>query len=187
MSIIMSNMGNLVEQLVPKQKDVKYWLNIFLIILAAVGLPGILVALSFITGVRYLIVAAFFVLLFCIYGVWFFVTSLRVDYEYACLGSVLRVDRIIARRRRKPLIKFDIKSVSDFFRYDDREMGSRKISKVYRASAKEFSEENYVLIFRHEARGECALIFTPNEQMLEAIKPYFSAELKKKLYFSKQS
>ena len=183
----MSNMGNLVEQTVRKEKDAKYWLNIFLIILAALGLPGILVALSFITGVRYLIVAAFFVSLFCIYGVWFFVSSLKVDYEYACLGSVLRFDRIIASRRRKPIVKFDIKSVTDFFPYDDHEMGKRKIAKVYRASAKEFSEENYVAVFRHEARGECAVIFTPNEEMLEAIRPYFSAELKKKLYFSNKS
>ena len=180
-------MGNLVEQIVRKEKDAKYWLNIFLIILAAVGLPGILVALSFITGVRYLIVAAFFVSLFCIYGVWFFVSSLKVDYEYACLGSTLRFDRIIASRRRKPIVKFDIKSVTDFFPYDDHEMGKRKIAKVYRASAKEFSEENYVAVFRHDARGECAVIFTPNEEMLEAIRPYFSAELKKKLYFSNKS
>lgn len=180
-------MENLVEQVVKKEKDFKYYLNICLLVLAALGIPGIFVMLSFITGVRYLIVVAFFLLLFSVYGLWWAISSLKVDYEYACLSSTLRFDKVIAKRRRKPIIKFDIKSATDFFPYDDKEMGKRKISKVYRASAKEFSEENYVILFRHEARGECAVIFTPNEQLLEAIRPYFSAELKKKLYFSKQS
>ncbi len=177
----------LVEQVVHKEKDVKYRLNTFLIILAAVGIPGFFILLSFITGLHYLIVVAFFALLFCIYGLWFFISSLNVDYEYSCLGSVLRFDKIIAKRRRRPIVRFDIKSVTDFFSYDDKEMGKRKIAKVFRASAKEFSKENYVLVFRHDARGECAVIFTPNETMLNAIKPYFTPELKKKLYFSNKS
>lgn len=180
-------MENLVEQVVPKEKDVKYYLNVCLLVLAAIGIPGIFVLLSFITGVQYLIIVAFFLLLFSAYGLWFFISSLKVDYEYSCLSSTLRFDKVIAKRRRKPIVKFDIKSVSDFFQYDDKEMGKRKISKVYRASAKEFSENNYVAVFRHEARGECAVIFTPNEKLLEAIKPYFSAEMKKKLYFSNKS
>ena len=184
MTTAMSNI--LVEQVVPKEKDAKYRMNIILILLAAIGLPAILVVISFLTGVQYLIIVAFFILLFCIYGVWFFITSLKVDYEYACLGSTLRFDKVIAKRRRKPIVKIDLKSVTDFFRYDDKEMGKRKIAKVYRASAKEFSTDNYVAVYRHEARGECAVIFTPNEEMLEAIRPYFSAELKKKLFLEKK-
>lgn len=181
-----ADMDGLVEQVVRKEKDLKYYLNFFLIIFAAIGIPAIMVFFGLVTGPRYLIVAAFFASLFCIYGVWFFVTSLKVDYEYAALGSSLRFDRVIAKRRRKPIIKFDIKSASDFFRYTDEEMSKHKFSKVYRASAREFSEDNYVMVFRHEARGECAVIFTPSETMIEAIKPFFSAELKKKLYFNKK-
>lgn len=177
----------MVEQVVRKEKDVKYYLNVFLLVFAAIGLPGIFVLISFLTGVQYLIIVAFFILMFSLYGLWFFVSSLKVDYEYSCLGSSMRFDKVIAKRRRKPIVKFDIKSVSDFFPYDDKEMGKRKISKVYRASAKEFSEENYVAVFRHEARGECAVIFTPNDKILEAMKPFFSAEMKKKLFFSKKS
>lgn len=176
----------LVEQVVKKEKDVKYYINIFLIFLAAIGLPAILVALAFIINLHYLVVVAFFALLFCIYGVWFFVTSLKVDYEYSCLGSTMRFDKVIAKRRRKPIVRFDIKSVTDFFQYNDREMAKRKFSKVYRASAKEFSEENYVVVFRHEARGKCAVIFTPNEKILGAMKPYFSAELRKQLFLEKK-
>ena len=180
-------MDNLVEQVVKKEKDAKYTLNVFLIIFAAIGIPTFIVVLAFIVKVYYLIVAAFFVFLFCLYGVWFFISSLKVEYEYACLDNIMRFDKIIAKRRRKPIVRFDIKSVTDFFRYSDEEMDRHRISKVFRASAKEFSEENYVAVFRHEARGKCAVIFTPNEKILDAMKLHFSAELKKKLYFNKQS
>lgn len=185
MKAVMDN--SLIEQVVKKEKDVRFYLNIFLIVFAAVGIPAILVLIGIWINLHYMFMVAFFASLFCIYGLWFFISSLRVDYEYACLQSTMRFDKIIAKRRRKSIVKFDIKSISDFFRYSDEEMSKRKIKKVYRASAKEFSEDNYVAVFRNEARGQCAVIFTPNENILAAMKPYFNAELKKKLYFSKQS
>lgn len=178
--------NTLIEQVVKKEKDVRYFLNLFLLILAAVGIPAILVLIGIWINLHYMFMVAFFASLFCIYGLWFFISSLRVDYEYACLLSTMRFDKIIAKRRRKPIVRFDIKSVSDFFRYSDQEMSKRRIKKIYRASAREFSEDNYVAVFRSEARGLCAVIFTPNEQILEAMKPYFNAELKKQLYLSKK-
>ena len=182
-----TDMDILVEQVVKKEKNVKYYLNIFLIILAAIGIPAILVFFGLVTGPQYLIMVAFFALLFCIYGAWFFISSLKVDYEYACLSSVLRVDKVIAKRRRKPVVKLDVKTVTDFFPYSDEEMNKHKIRKVYNAGAKEFSEDNYVAVFRNDARGLCALIFTPNEEFRNAMAPFFSAEMKKKLFFNKKS
>lgn len=177
----------LVEQVVKKEKDVKYYLNILLIILGAIGIPMFLVVLALLIDLHYLVVVAFFALLFCIYGAWFFISSLKVDYEYSCLGNTMRFDKVIAKRRRKPIIRIDLKSVTDFFPYSDEEMSKRRIGRVYRASAREFSEENYVLVFRSDERGKRVVIFTPNEKIIEAMKPHFSAELKKKLYFGKKS
>ena len=65
-------------------------------------------------------------------------------------------------------------------------MSSRKFNKVYHVSGKEFSEENYVACFHNEAKGKCAIIFTPNEKLLEGMKPYFSNELRKKLFLNKE-
>lgn len=180
-------MNELHEQVVPKAKDAKYGLKIALIIVAAIGIPTFIACLSFITNLMYFFVVAFFVFLFCIYGVWFFITSLKVDYEYAFLSSVLRVDKVIAKRRRKKILKIDVKNFNDIFPFDDKEMGSRKFKKIYRACANEFSEDNYVACFHIESRGNCALIFTPNEEFLNAMKPYFSADLKKKLFLNNKN
>ena len=179
-------MNELHEQVVPRAKTAKYVLKIALIIAGAIGIPAFLVCLSFITGLMYLIIVAFFASLFCIYGLWFFISSMKVEYEYAFLSSTLRVDKIIAKRRRRKILKIDVKSIDDFFRFDDKEMGSRKFKKIYRACEYEFSEDNYVACFHTEARGQCALLFTPNEEFVNAIKPYFSAELRKKLFLSQK-
>ena len=174
--------NQLVEQVVKKHKGVKYRLNVALIILGAVAIPGIFVALAYIIDLPYLIYIGLFASFFCIYGVWFFITSLRVDYEYSFLPSVLRIDKVIAKRKRRPVVKVDVKLFDDFFPYSDKEMGKQKFGKVYSAGAQEFSEENYVAVYHNEAKGRIAIIFTPNEELISAMKPHFNSNLRKQLF-----
>ena len=179
-------MDNLIEQVVPKAKGAGYGIKIVLIILVALGLPATLVIIAKLTGIAYLAVIAGFVLLFTAYGAWYFITSLKVEYEYSFLSSTLRIDKIIAKRRRRPIVKADVRKFDDFFPYSDSEMNRHKFNKVYRASTKEFSEENYVAAYHDEAKGKCAILFTPNEKLLAEMKPYFNNELRKKLFVNKQ-
>lgn len=178
-------MDSLVEQVVKKQKDVRYYINLGLIIFALIAIPATFIVLAYLVA-AYLIYVALFLLLFCIYGAWFLITSLRVEYEYAFLSSTLRIDRIINKRKRKPIVKVDVKTVDDIFPYTDEKMSAHKFTKVYRASATEFSPENYVISFHSEAKGRCAIIFTPNEELLAAMKPYFNNELRKQLFLEKR-
>lgn len=176
----------LIEQVVPKAKGAGYGVKIALIILIALGIPATLVIIAKLTSIAYLAVIAGFILLFTAYGAWHFITSLNVEYEYAFLSATLRIDKIIAKRRRRPVIKIDVRKFDDLFRYDDKEMTRRQFNKVYRASTKEFSEENYVASFHDEAKGKCAILFTPNEKLLEGMKPYFNNDLRKQLFLNKQ-
>lgn len=178
--------NNLIEQVVPKAKDAGYGIKVALIIIAALGIPAALVVIAELTKIAYLAVIAMFVLLFTAYGAWFFITSLKVEYEYAFLSATLRIDKIIAKRRRRAIVKVDVRKFDDFFSYDDKEMTAHKFNKVYRASTKEFSSENYVASYHDEAKGKCAILFTPNEELLKEMKPYFSNELRKKLFLNKQ-
>ena len=175
-----------VEQVVKKDKSVKYYLNITLIIVAAIAIPGVLIALAYIVDLPYLIYLALFAFLFCIYGVWFFITSLRVEYEYAFLPSTLRVDKVISKRKRKSVLKVDVKSFDDFFPYSDKEMSAQRYAKVYNVAGREFSDDNYVAVYHSEAKGKTAVIFTPNEQLIEAMKPFFNNNLRKKLFTEKR-
>ncbi|MBQ4238949.1 MAG: hypothetical protein II698_06550 [Ruminococcus sp.] len=179
-------MDTLIEQVVPKSKNAGYGVKIALIILIAIAIPATFVIIAKITGIAYLAVIGMFLLLFTAYGAWYFITSLKVEYEYSFLSSTLRIDKIIAKRRRRAIVKVDVRKFDDFFPYSDKEMNSHKFNKVYRASTKEFSEENYVAAYHDEAKGKCAILFTPNDKLLAEMKPYFNNELRKKLFVNKQ-
>ncbi|WP_407385409.1 DUF6106 family protein [Ruminococcus sp.] len=179
-------MDNLIEQVVPKSRGVAYGFKIALIILIALGIPITLVVIAKMTQIAYLAVIAGFVLLFTIYGAWYFITSLKVEYEYAFLSSTLKIDKVIAKRRRRAIVKVDVKRFDDFFPYTDSEMNKHRFNKVYHAATKDFAKENYVACYHDEAKGKCAIVFTPNERLLAEMKPYFGNDLRKKLFLNKQ-
>ena len=178
--------NTLIEQVAPKERTAKYGVNIALIILGAITIPSVFIIIALITRFAYMAYIGLFLFLFTAYGAWYFISSLKVEYEYAFLSSTLRIDKIIAKRKRRAILKVDVRTFDDFFPYNDKEMDKHRFNKVYHAAAKEFSEENYVASFRSEAKGRCALIFTPNEKLIEGMKPYFDNELRKKLFLAKK-
>lgn len=174
-------MDNLVEQVVKRKKNGKYYMNVFLIIFATIAIPGLLFALGFIYQ-AYFVYISIFVFLFCVYGAWFFITSLKIEYEYSSLGGTFRVDKIVAKRNRKKVLKFDLKIVDEIFHYTDEEMAKRKFNKVFSVGAQEYSEDNCVIVFQSEAKGKCAVVFTPNEKMLNGIRPYLKHDVIRAFY-----
>lgn len=178
-------MDNLVEQVVKVEKNGKYYLNIVLIILSAILIPTSLIALAFIIKQAYIIYIALFLGLFCIYFAWIFITGLNIEYEYSFLGGTFRVDKIIAKRNRKNVLKIDVKLIDDIFKYSDEEMSKRKFNKIYNVGVNAYSDENYVFTFNSEARGKCAVVFSPKERLLDSIRPYLKHDVSKKLYLSK--
>ena len=175
-------MDILVEQVVKKNKNSKYWLNIFLIIFGAILIPVGLTILSLILKKAYVFYIALFAALFCVYGAWMLVTGQNIEYEYATLSGTFRADKIIAKRNRKNIVKIDIKTIDDMFKYSDKEMASRKFNKVYYAGAQEYSDENYVVTFVSEAKGKCALVFSPKEKILEGMRPYLRHDIVRKMF-----
>lgn len=178
-------MDNLVEQVVKKEKNAKYYMNIVLILLCAVLIPVSLIVLALIIKQAYVVYIALFAGLFCIYFAWLFITGLNIEYEYSSLSGTFRVDKIIAKRNRKNVIKLDVKLIDDIFKYNDEEMTKGKFNKVYHVGTTDYSKDNYVLTFRSEAKGKCAIVFSPKEKTLDGIRPYLKHEVARKLYLMK--
>ncbi len=178
-------MDGLVEQVVKPEKNAKYYIKIILIILIALLIPATFIVVAEIIKLGYLIYIALFSLFFCIYGVWYFITSLRIEFEYALLSSTFKVDKIIAKRKRKKVLKVDVKRFSDMFRYDDKQMSKYRFTKVYNVGKKEFSDDNFVAIYDDEAKGRTAIIFSPKEELLEGMRPYLSREIIKKVFYNR--
>ncbi len=175
-------MDNLVEQVVKRAKNAKYYIKAFAIITMAILIPVTFVVLALALTRGYFLTLAFFSLLICGYGMWFFISSLKVEYEYAMLSGVFRVDKIIAKRNRKKVVKVELKIIDSIFRYSDDEMSKRTFNKVYHLGSKDYSDDNYVLTYTTEAKGKCAIVFSPDEKMLDSFKPFLKREVYKEFY-----
>ena len=99
----------LYEQVVRRERTPKYGLTVALIILGVIGVPAIIFTISIVAKIPYLNIVALFIFVLAIYFGWYLITSLNVEYEYAFLSSTLRVDKVIAKRGRKKVVKLDVK------------------------------------------------------------------------------
>lgn len=175
-----------VEQLVKKEKKLRDRLITVCIILCVVLLPFACIALAFITNIYYFIMVAFFVLIAAVYGAWYFITAQNIEYEYSVTNNNLTVDKVIAKRKRKRIVSFDIKKIEEMGRFDDKDYEKRKYDKLLFASATDFGEDVYAAAFYIEKYGKCLLLFSPNEKVLEAMRPYLKREIVVSLFYKKK-
>lgn len=166
-------MDNLIEQVVKKNKTPAYYAKIVLIILVAVLVPTTLMtlaALQIITA--YFIYIAVFLIPIAVYVSYILITSLDIEYEYTLLGSTFSVDKIIHKRKRKLIVKVELNDAKELVKYEDKILDDKKIHKVYFLANKDYDKENHVLFYRSEARGNCAIIFKPKEELLKYMNIY---------------
>lgn len=115
-----------------------------------------------------------------LYGGYYLVTNLDVEYEYIFTNGELDVDKIIAQRKRKRLCSVRIGAAVEFGQVED---GSNTdgAETYVRASADDEDQTDYFIRLNHKSLGDTVLIFTPNEEMLGLIKPYVPRNIRAKL------
>lgn len=177
-------MSQLIEQVVKKNKTAKEVIITVVIVLAAVLIPFTIALVGILIAQYYLLYCAFFALCFTIYGAWYFISSLNYEFEYAVLDGTLRVDKVIAKRKRKKVIKLEVREISEFNKVKDLNEVDGKYSKVYNALGDEKCDRIFTAQF-HNVKGDCLLIFSPNDKMLNAMRPYFAREIATKIYLNK--
>lgn len=140
----------------------------FALIIAGISVCG---AILMLTG----LVAPHFFLLgvmisgFIIYGVFYVLKDMDIEYEYLYTNGDLDIDKIMGQRKRKRLVTVEIHNVTAFGKYtDDVEFDDDRT--IVDASTG-FEEEHWYMAFTSKKYGDCYLIFTPNSDMLDVIIP----------------
>ena len=105
----------------------------------------------------------------CIYGGYYLISSMNVEYEYIITNGEMDIDKIIAKRKRKRLITAKVSSFEKFGPVNGADQ-SGNFTTILASSGD--SEEDYYADLRHSAYGQVRIIFSPNEKVLEAIKPF---------------
>ncbi len=137
----------------------------------------------------WLIPVALLILAFGCYGAWYLIANRNIEYEYICVQGEMTVDKIIGKRKRKKMLKFDVKSIDDMGKWlEVADSFDKKKFKdnIYHASIHESSELTYYVVLHDMvSKKHCLLLFSPNEKTLETMKPFLKRELKVKLFTKK--
>lgn len=178
-------MDTFIEQLVNKKRTGMDIVKTIIIIVLAILIPLGFVALGFVIN-PYLIVVGFFVFLLLIYFAWYLIVSLNQEFEYAITNDNITVDKVIAKRRRKKVLDMNINEFDDFAKVSSGNFDNKKFAKYYIACDDMNNENNYGATFNSETYGSSVLIFTPNEKVIDSIKPHLNIALRRKLMKEEQ-
>ncbi len=154
------------EQLVKKPVDSQDKIKTALVLVGSLLLAIIVVLLfNILIGSVMMLVALIFAGLIMWGGYWL-TGEFSVEYEYCYSNGELSVDKIINQRRRKSMCSVDLKRADAFYKNPAKLPDATVISAVGEL------EDKYAISYNDPTYGPSVLVFTPDEKMLDAIKPY---------------
>ncbi len=112
-----------------------------------------------------------------IYGGYYLITNLIIEYEYILTNGDLDIDKIVAQRSRKRLATLDLGSAVEFGVADSGlRIGPNET--LIKASGNDSRQTDYYIRLNHSSLGNTVLIFTPSEEMLELVRNCLPRNLK---------
>ena len=162
-----------VEQIVKKEASGK---TVALKALIGLGAAAICVISVFLMLIGFAI--ALFIALGALYGAYYLMTNLDIEYEYIVTNGEIDVDKIIAQRKRKRLLTVKAANFEHFGKLADAENIKQGVTIINAEGTSANASESYYAEFTHPAYGNVRLVFTPEEKVIEALKPYFSRNLR---------
>lgn len=165
------------EYIVKKQKNAADFAKIAGIILGGLVLIFILMLFMRFVGSLFLLLAAA-----VIYGMYYFISSQSIEFEYIVTNGELDIDKIIARRRRKRLVSVDSKDFEYFAPYSEkysREYSAQDINKKINAAGT-LNADNVFFAVYHKNNEKICLIFQPTEKMVKE----FSLRTPRSVFFT---
>lgn len=176
-----------IEQLVKKKRTIKDNIIFITVIALVILVPVVLCVLAknqIVTA--YFIYIAMFILCFGIWFIWLIRSNQNVEFEYQMVQDTLVVSKIIAKRKRKEVTKVDVKLFDILDKGNDDSVSKMKFTKVFNACVDLSKEdEAYYAVYNHPGYGKCALIFNPNEKILNSMKPYLKKDIVLKLFYKR--
>lgn len=164
----------------PKQIIIKI-ISLLLLFIVPIGCAMLSIPLN----LSYMFVIAFFLFIIGIYVVWYVWNIQRVDFEYSANSGTLDISKIIALRKRKRLCKLQINDIEILTKNQSKIDNMRFQKQIIAAGDVDNKEETYYAVFNSSAYGKTLLVFSPNEQILNAMKPNLKRELWVDLFYKK--
>lgn len=160
-----------IEQLVQKKSGPRD----YLLIVGAVLIGALVIFLS----ILFLLPLVIFVLAAVCYGVYVLIISRNVEFEYSVTNGDITIDKIIAKRKRKRIISVDAHAVEEMGKYDPEKLRSKNFDARIFSSETKNGTDAWYLCAHHSERGNVLVIFSPNEKVLNSIRPFLQRQVAK--------
>ena len=161
-----------VEQIVKKKMESKEKIMAVGIAVAAVVVCFFIFLFS-----QYLMAFTLVLVAGAIFGAYWLITNMNLEFEYAITNGDITVDKIIARRRRKRVVSIDAKDVEAMGKYRVSEHISKSYDQRMIAARDANDTDAWYITFHHRVHGHVLLVFSPNDRTLEAIKPFLKRQV----------
>ncbi len=177
-----------IEQLVKKKRTIRDRIIFIMVILFVVLIPvsALLMVHVFGKNVGYFAYISIFLFFFGIWFIWFVRSHQNQEFEYQMVSDTLVVSKIIAKRKRKEMLRLDVRKIDMLGKLNEIDKSNQTLVKVYDAAEKSSDYENtYCAVFLGATGSKRGLFFNPNERVLEAMKPYLKKEIVLKLFYNR--
>ncbi|MCR5653099.1 MAG: hypothetical protein K6F88_04790 [Ruminococcus sp.] len=176
-----------IEQLVKKKRTTRDRVIFVVTIILVILIPATITLLAVRDIImHYFVIFGLFFFLMGIWFIWFTRSHQNVEFEYQMVQDILVVSKIIAKRKRKELLRLDTHNIEQLAKGDEPEMNKIKLVKVTDAAVDSSDDKNtYYAIYSHAGGGRRALFFNPNEKVLGAMKPYLKKDIVLKLFYNR--
>ncbi len=108
----------------------------------------------------------------------------NVEFDYSVMGNTLSVDKVINSAKRKKAARVEISTIEFFGKLSDEEVPNYKYGKQ-RDVSDGVDENTYFCVYTSD-KGKCLLLFSPNERILNGMKPHLNRELVIKHFYNKK-
>lgn len=163
-----------IEELVKKKKTPADYLAVLCVLVSGAILVTFLLTVGLPLGLMYGSITGTLALLFVaavFYGVYYFLQTVDVEYEYSLVNAEIDIDKIMGKKRRKRMVTVYLRNLEDFGTRKNPEfnryMENGEIKKVY--ACRDKNAEDVFFTVYDEGSTRIMLIFNPNEKIIDQI------------------
>lgn len=171
-------MDGIYEQVVKKHRNLKDNIKAIAYILFSLLVPVVCVLLAVNKIVSaYFVYIGFFLLIALVPLALWLINLQKTEFEYQVIDNTLFLDKILAKRKRKKIVKIRIDEIKSIVNFSDANYKGKKINKYF-IGVDDINDKNALaFVFYNEARGNCAAVLTPDKNILTGMRPKLAPEL----------
>lgn len=109
----------------------------------------------------------------------------KVEFDYSVMGNNFYIDKVVDKKNRKKLLKIEISTIEDMGKIEGDNVPADKYARTKDCSSGNM-EESYYCVYRESGRGKCLLIFSPNQKIIEGMRPHMTREMVVKFFYNKK-